>query len=294
MKQILSIIAILLLFSSCLRLDNNLFSNTKLSAYLLEANTAPQEITLDTSYRMSDSMINLFSITSDDNGNKATIYCLYLGNIRNIATDTVILYFHGTKDNMDYYYNRSKLLANIGWKNRFGVLMIDYRGYGMSNGTPSESDMHADGYAALDWLQSKELTGDRLVIYGFSLGTADATYLTANTGSLIPSKLILESPFASAATMVQDATLLAFPASYFTNLKIDNCQQIKKVEQPFLWMHGTADNFLQINTHGQVVFNNYKGTYGEAHRINGATHTNVPFIWGYENYKSALLKFITR
>ena len=258
----------------------------------MAAFTGGQEILLDTSYNLPDSMIHLLQLTSDDNGNIATIYAEYLGNISRISTDTIILYFHGTKDNMDYYWNRAELLANVGSKNRFGVMTIDYRGYGMSQGTPTESGMYADAEAALQWLHDKGLTGDRLVIYGFSLGCAPATYRAANHNVLAPAKLILENPFAAAEVMVQDATVLAFPSSYFTNLKVDNAQEIKKVQQPFMWINGIDDPFLNINTNGQVVFNNYKGSYGEAHKIPGGTHTNVPMVWGFENYKSAIAAFI--
>ncbi len=285
--------ALVLLLSSCMRLDNNLFHNTAVSIYLMEANKAQQEITLDVTYRIPDSLIHLIQLTSDDNGNKATIYAEYLGDRSRIATDTVILYFHGTRDNMDYYWNRAKLLANVGGKNRFGVMTIDYRGYGMSGGKPTESGLYADAEAALKWLHNNGLSGDRLVVYGFSLGSAPATNRVANPGVLTPAKLILEAPFASAAVMVQDAAVLAMPPSYFTNLKVDNAQEIKKIQQPFMWIHGTADDFLNINTHGEVVFKNYHGIYSEAHRINGGTHTNVPAVWGIENYKTAIEHFIT-
>jgi pimeloyl-ACP methyl ester carboxylesterase len=258
----------------------------------MDANPEAQEISVDDTYKIPDSLIHLISLESDDNGSQATIYAEYLGNINRIATDTVILYFHGTAKNMDYYWNRTKLLANVGGKNHFGVMTIDYRGYGMSEGNPTESGMYADAEAALKWLHDKGLTGNRLVIYGFSLGTAPATYKTANPGILKPAKLILEAPFAAASVMVQDASVLALPPSYFTNIKIDNAREIKKVQQPFMWIHGIDDKFLNIDTHGRVVYGNYQGVYGEAHMIPGGTHTNVPAVWGLENYKAAIDSFI--
>ena len=278
---------------SCLRLDNNLFDNTKLSTYLLDASTGPQEITLDSSYTISPALEHIIQLQSNDNGNLATIYGVYIGDMNRIATDTVIMYFHGTKDNLDYYWNRAKLLANVGGKNRYGVFIIDYRGYGMSQGKPTESGIHADANAAIAWLQNEGLTGDRLIVYGFSLGTAAATWYTANPQTLTPSKLILEAPFASAAEMVNEAAVLALPASYFTNLKVDNSQEIKRVQQPFLWMHGVDDDFISISQ-GQIVYNNYTGAYSEAHKIPVATHTNVPSTWGFDNYKTALEHFIVK
>ncbi|MFN9518978.1 MAG: hypothetical protein ACK574_04520, partial [Bacteroidota bacterium] len=81
---------------------------------------------------------------------------------------------------------------------------------------------------------------------------------------------------------------------YFTNNVIDNAEEIKKVQQPFMWMHGTKDDFLSIDGHGEVVYANYNGPYKEAHRIEGAVHNDLPKIWGYAAYLSALEKFITR
>ena len=293
MKKIFFIPVIALLFmSSCLRLDSNLYNGMKLSHYDLDSTKVDQVVNVDASFHIPDSLVHIFPLISDDNGNKATIYAEYLGDFSRIATDTVIMYFHGNKGHMDYYWNRSKILANTGGKNHFGVMVIDYRGYGMSEGKPTESGMYADGEAALAWLKSNGLTGDRLIVYGYSLGTSVATYKTANPVALKPAKLVLEAPFASASTMVQNATLLAVPPNYFTNLSVNNADEIKKVQQPFMWIHGTADPFLNINTNGEVVYKNYGGVYKEAHRIALGTHTNVPAIWGYDNYMAALLAFI--
>ena len=72
------------------------------------------------------------------------IYAVYIGNVNTINTDTVIMYCHGNKSQMDYYWQRAKLLANVVGKNNYGVLMIDYRGYGMSEGDSSEEGMYTD------------------------------------------------------------------------------------------------------------------------------------------------------
>jgi pimeloyl-ACP methyl ester carboxylesterase len=182
----------------------------------------------------------------------------------------------------------------VGGKNRYGVLMIDYRGFGLSSGTTTECGMYADVSAALDWLKSKGLTSDRLIMYGYSMGTAAAAKLTAEPGSLTPAKLLLHSPFASAEVMVQDGSGMALPGSFFTNLKIDVAEKIKHVQQPFLWIHGVQDDFLKIATHGEVVYKNYHGVYSEAHRIEGANHVTVEPTMGYENYLKVIGDFIAK
>lgn len=289
-------IVLLLSFSSCLRLDDNLYNKTKLTEYKLDNYTGEVDFTLDYSYHIPDNLVHVFTLASQasDESGVTTISAIYIGNIDSIATDTVIMYCHGNKDHMDFYWQRAKLLANTKGKNRFGVLMIDYRGFGMSEGKPTENGLYADVDAGLKWLKQKGLTNDRLVIYGFSMGTAPATKLSAEPRSMKPCKLMLEAPFASAEVMVQDATGLALPGTCVTDLKINNGEEIKSVQQPFFWIHGIADDFLNINTHGEVVYANYKGTYKEAHRIANAGHSTIPTTMGFQAYSNAVGDFITQ
>lgn len=295
--RLLILITFSFLISSCLKLDSNLYNNNnKIKEYQLDNYTGEQDFILDASYTIPSNLITVFSLPSQAVGeSKSTnIKAIYIGDPTKINTDTVILYCHGNKWHMDFYWQRAKLLAHTNGKNKYGLLMMDYRGYGLSEGKPSENGMYADVDACMKWLKDKGLTNNRLIIYGFSLGSASATELTANPRTLTPSKLILESPFGSAAIMVQDASQLNMPTDYFTDLKIDNAEEIKKVNQPFLWIHGTNDNFLNYKTHGQVIYNNYAGIYKEKHLIDGADHGEVPAKMGFTNYLNVLGYFIRK
>lgn len=292
-KLFFALCAATLVFSSCLRLDPFMYSNTPIDAYLLD-DYKDGEITSEERFAIDDSMVHHLQLVSDDDGNVATIHAFYIGDINRIATDTVLLYCHGNAGNIDNYWNRAKLLANLGTKNRFGVLIMDYRGFGMSEGEPTENGLYADVDACMIWLKDKGLTNDRLVIYGFSLGTAPATELSAYPRTLTPSKLILEAPFASTQTMTDDASGIHLPATNFTNNKVNNADKIKDVKQPLCWFHGIDDDFLSIKTHGEVVYKNYVGPYKEAHRVEGAGHSDLPFVMGYDTYSAAVLDFIIR
>jgi pimeloyl-ACP methyl ester carboxylesterase len=295
-KYILIITAAMISLSGCLTLDDNLYNKSKLDSYKLDSYAGDVDFHLDNSYYINDTMVHLFTMNSkaSDESSATKIYAVYIGDISKIATDTVIMYCHGNKDHMDFYWQRAKLLANTKSKNHFGVMMIDYRGYGMSEGKPTENGLYADVDAALLWLKNKGLSNNRLVMYGFSMGTAPATKLSAENYSMKPSKLILEAPFASAETMVQDGSGLAMPGSFFTTLKINNAEAIKSVTQPFCWIHGEADDFLNINTHGAVVYNNYNGSYKEAHRITNAGHSTIETTMGFQNYLNVIGDFITK
>lgn len=233
-KILVFFLTLLLAVSACMDLDDNLFNpDASISEYQLDQYAGEVDFKLESEYDIPPELVNLFTLSSKMPGEAepVTIHALYIGNINRIATDTVIMYCHGNRDHMDFYWPRAKLLAHTGGKNRFGLMMIDYRGYGLSEGTPSEKGLYADVNAALQWLKEQGLTNQRLLMYGFSMGTAPATKIAANPDeyALKAAKLILEAPFASAAMMVQDATKLAIPAKYVVDLKIDNAGEIKKL-----------------------------------------------------------------
>lgn len=296
MKKWLILPALFIFFTGCLTLDDNLFNNEKLTEYRLKNYTGEVDFRLDTSYDIPDSLVHLFTLSSQgpDEGSGTTIYAVYIGDINRIATDTVIMYCHGNRDHMDFYWPRAQLLANAGGKNRYGVMMIDYRGFGMSEGKPDENGLYADVDAALAWLKEKGLKNRRLMIYGFSLGCAPAVKMCAHYYSLHPSKIMLEAPFASPEVMVQDGTGLALPGGFFTSFKLNNAEEIQKVQQPFFWIHGEADDFLNVDTHGQVVYDHYQGVYKEAHRIPGADHSTVQTTMGFTNYLKSLEEFMAK
>jgi len=82
------------------------------------------------------------------------------------------------------------------------------------------------------------------------------------------------------------------PLEYFRDLKLEIAKKIKSVSQPFLWMHGMEDNFLEIDIHGQVVFNNYQGPSGTGYRIPVADHSTIPEVIGFDEYIQGIKNFI--
>jgi pimeloyl-ACP methyl ester carboxylesterase len=291
-------IALLAVLSGCFRLDANLFNaDATITEYQFDAYVHPDDwdVIPDPAFTIADSNIHLFTLASQADGESeaSQIYAVYLGETSQIASDTVILYCHGNYAHMDAYWQRAKILANLGHKHRFGVLMFDYRGFGLSEGVPTEQGMYADASACIDWLLAMGLTDDRFAMYGFSLGSAPATELTAHPQALTPSWLMLEAPFASSEMMAQEGTGLAVPGSFFTNFKIDNAEEIKFVQQPFFWLHGIDDHFLSYENHGLSVWNNYQGVSGVQLAVPGAGHGNVVGTMGVAAYQEAVLGFLS-
>lgn len=292
MKKLVFFLLIISIVLVGCRLDNFLYNPTQIEEYKFDAFDEEQKFVLDASYAIPDHLVHLMTLESGPVDDRETIYATYIGDISRINQDTIILYCHGNAGHMDYYWQRAKLLANAGGKNRFGVLFMDYRGYGKSTGKATEAGLYYDVDACMRWLKDKGLTNDRLVIYGFSMGGAPSTELTANPRTMLPSKLILEAPFASFDFMVQDIAKVSFPGSFYGNLEIDNSVEIQKVQAPFLWIHGIDDAFVGIH-HGELIQQNYNGTHKVIRRVPGGEHSTVPMVMGFDIYTKLIADFIT-
>ncbi len=288
------LIGILLLTTGCdMRLDSFLFNPQTVTQYYLDAYEGESELDLPAEYVVSTADIHQFQYQITDQGENLNIHAIYIGDLSTIATDTVILYCHGNKHHMDNYWQRQKLLSYVGGYKRFGVLMFDYPGFGMSEGKPTEENVYISADGALKWLKNQGLTDDRLVVYGYSLGSAPASRSVGKKEfAMVPHKIILEAPFASSEVMVQDGALLNMPASYFVNTKINNAEQMKQCTVPLYWIHGAADDFLEVGKHGQIVYDNHSQSWKRKSIVDGAVHNDVPAIMGYNTYKENLLEFI--
>jgi pimeloyl-ACP methyl ester carboxylesterase len=326
MKKILPFILIALVINSCQRLDSNLYNPTKVKGYFQDAYTGEVDFKLENDTNqiipITKQPLNyyFFGVSRtkkevDANAEPKYVCANVLSrNYRNLKNDTVIVYCHGNRDHMDFYWPRVKLLANLlpldtniivyeksgkkkltgGLPKNYTIVTFDYRGYGLSKGTPSEEAMYADLRSIIYELKTKGMKSENFILYGFSLGCAPVIKIAAEGADVNPSKIIIEAPFASSKAMVQDASAINMPKSYFTDLSIDNAEEIKKVKQPLMWIHGDADDFLDIDEHGKVVYNNYVGTYKEAHIIKGAGHSTIQTTWGFKEYNQAVLSFIRK
>ncbi len=143
-----------------------------------------------------------------------------------------ILYFHGNAGSLQRWGHYAIDFTQLG----YDILMIDYRGYGKSSGTPNETDFYNDAKIVLDWSR-KNISFTRLIIYGRSLGSAVASHLASEN---TPDLLILETPFDEIKSVVYPPIrplLSLFPRrNYFPNYYF-----IQKVKCKKVIFHGTND-----------------------------------------------------
>ena len=295
MKNILYIIFSLFVIVGCkkINLDALAFPSEKTDAYLLEA--YEREIILSESYNIPEDRIHIFPLTSTDpkTGETFQIYSIYIGDLSTIATDSVILYAHGQSRNMDAYWDRAKLLANLTSKNKYGVLMMDYRGYGMSEGESTEQGLYDDVEACINWLDEQGVDEKHTIYYGFSLGCIPVIHHAAYKTDFVPAKIILESPLASVENLAHSSTLINVDPKFMSTLVFNNAEKIKDVTVPLLWLHGIEDDYIEISN-GQLIYNNYDGTYKEAQKVPNAGHSDIPSILGFNNYLEILETYILK
>jgi hypothetical protein len=144
----------------------------------------------------------------------------------------LVLYFHGNRDNLQRWGNYAVDFTSLG----YDVLMIDYRGYGKSEGKPSEQQYYRDARRVYTWAK-QQLRHDRFIIYGRSLGSAVASQLASEVN---PDLLILETPFDELWGVVypifQPTVMLIQP-----RLRFSNAEHLKKVECKEVIIYGTND-----------------------------------------------------
>ena len=147
-----------------------------------------------------------------------------------------IVYFHGNAEAIQHRWERVKLFMDHG----YGVLMVSWRGYAGSTGTPTEAGFKLDAAAALRFLEVKGIEPDRLVYFGESLGSGVAVPLAVEKP---PAAVILDSPFTSAADVGQH-TYWFVPTALLLKDKFDSMAHVKNVKSPVFIFHGDADRVV--------------------------------------------------
>ena len=154
----------------------------------------------------------------------------------------VLLYLHGNGLNVG---------ANVEHANRFhrlglSVFLIDYRGYGKSQGDfPSESRVYEDAQLAWDYLvKQRGIKPSQIYIYGHSLGGAIAIDLAVRHPEA--AGLIVEGSFTSARAMVdfQAGVYRVFPIDLLLTQRFDSIAKVDRLQMPVLFIHGSADTVV--------------------------------------------------
>ncbi|GFR41473.1 hypothetical protein Agub_g2163 [Astrephomene gubernaculifera] len=165
-----------------------------------------------------------------------------------IKSRPVIIFFQENAGNMSF---RLPFLRLLVYRLNAVVFAMSYRGYGLSEGRPSEEGLQKDARAALQYVLSRpELATDKVVLFGRSLGGAVATHLAAEKQELIKA-LVLENTFTGVQDMVSRVVpplgLLigtGRPCNFLITNKWSNLQVIPRIKVPMLMMVSLQDEMV--------------------------------------------------
>ena len=157
-----------------------------------------------------------------------------------------VLFFHGNAGNISHRLDTLLLLNKM----KLSTLIFDYRGYGRSQGKPSEQGTYQDAEAAWQYLtQERGVLPQQIILFGRSLGAAVAAHLaTIHT----PGALIIESCFTSVPDIAAD--LYPFlPARLLSRVDYNAKEKLENVACPVLIVHSPNDEIIPYK-HGRALY----------------------------------------
>lgn len=157
-----------------------------------------------------------------------------------------LLHLHGNAGNVSHRLELIRIFHDLG----LAVMIFDYRGYGRSQGKPSEEGTQRDGLAAWRHLtETKNIAAEQIVLHGQSLGAALAAWLAAHER---PGALILESAFTSVPELA--AELYPWlPARRLARFRYATREYLGMVRSPVLVIHSLEDEIIPY-AHGQRLY----------------------------------------
>ncbi len=201
------------------------------------------------------------------------------------APKGALLYLHGNSGNLCDWIHAVDRYVWAGYH----VLLVDYRGYGRSEGKPTEKGLYLDTEAAWDWI-SKRAAAERLdtFVLGKSLGSGVATHLAAHVASARSpmAGLILDSPFTSMREVV---ALHAKPLPRLLVPKMfESLAKFPGISAPTLILHGDDDTLIPVS-HGLRLFEKLNSPKALG-VIPGARHNDITSFPIYEFLIRSFLK----
>ena len=208
----------------------------------------------------------------------------------NLVGKGVILFCHGNGGNISNRLSYLPIFRDLG----LSTLLFDYRGYGKSEGKPTEEGTYADVEAVWQYLtQEKQIPPQKIIIYGESLGGAIASYLAEKTtqpdGKNSAGGLVLASTFTSISDRASE--LYPFlPIRWLSRFSYNSIDRLPNIKIPVLLIHSTDDEIIPF-THGDRNFQvaNQPKTLVKIH----GDH-NGGFLDSLETYRNGLNEFIQK
>lgn len=152
------------------------------------------------------------------------------------APNPLVVYFGGNGEEVSWLVTEAARL------HPWAVLLVNYRGYGLSDGRPSESALYKDAVALYDWVNARsDIDARRIVVVGRSLGTGVATYLASQRAV---SGVVLVSPYDNLVEVAR-AVYPYLLVDYFMRYRFDSAARAKLIHAPLLALVADQDTIVR-------------------------------------------------
>jgi len=155
---------------------------------------------------------------------------------KNINDYKTILFLHGNAGTLENRIHKINHFKDM----NINFLLVAWRGFSGNKGKPTEKNLYEDARSAVQWLESKGIKKNNIIIYGESLGTGVAIEIAQNKNF---AGIILESPFTSMIEAGKDKYPY-LPVKFLLKDKYESEKKIKNIKSPILIMHGKVDNIV--------------------------------------------------
>ena len=162
----------------------------------------------------------------------------------------LLIFYGGNGQNSSYYSNLYEQMDVYSYFQGYHVLFVDYPGYGLSDGSPTEKSLFSAGLAVYDYAQDMDCAGDKTVILGYSIGTGVASYVASQREA---DGLILLAPFDRGLSLYNDAlNIFHGPLKALARFKFDSVTYARRISVPTLIIASKADEVIPY-THAQEL-----------------------------------------
>ncbi|EDO36646.1 predicted protein [Nematostella vectensis] len=204
------------------------------------------------------------------------------------ATAPTVLFFHGNAGNVGHRLMNAKALHSQCGCN---VLLVEYRGYGKSEGSPSEHGFQLDAQASMDHLLSRtDIDPTQIIVFGRSLGGAVAIDLVSHPAYVQRAfALVVENTFVSIPAMANTliAGLHRLPYFCFRN-KFNSLSKIPNARVPTLFLSGMADQLIPPKMM-KMLYQSSGSSLKKLEQFEGGSHNDT---WQCFGYLDAISRFI--
>jgi len=193
--------------------------------------------------------------------------------IPNESAKGTLLFFHGNAGNISHRLESINIFHKLG----LNVFIIDYRGYGQSEGKVSEQGTYRDAKAAWKYLTvTRGINTNQIIIFGRSLGASIATWLASKH---TPAALIIESGFSSVPSMAK--RLYPFlPVRWLSVFRYDTKEYVRNVSCPVLVAHSSNDDIIPFDEGLEIFdaapenkqFLEMRGGHNDAFMVSGLAY----------------------